>query len=301
MKQRLHYYFIRMLLLGGKILPKHTVYALTDWIMRQYYRRRLKRVGIMHANIQKAFPAMCEAEIETFGKNVYVEISKTAAEWVLLYHKRIDPLQAVTNAKEALQKLQMIKSRSTRGIIIVTAHYGNWELLGHFLGCGGFPVSTVFKTTGNSLIDQKILIPSREVCNNSLIEHKGSMASMIRLLKSGGTLAMLIDQVVQPPNGIPVSLFGHPTAATKSVATLKSRYDPLVVPVFIRRIGVEKFEIDIGDPIEPRPEIYTDKAQQLIDMTQQYYDIIEAQIRQAPEQWLWLYNRWKEIQHEKQK
>ena len=297
MKQPLYYYFVRILLLGGKILPRHTLYALTDWIMRQYYRRRPKRVEIMHANIRRAFPRMKDTEIDAFGRRVYAETAKTIAEWMLLYHGRLDPLAAVTNRAEVLPKLEAIKTRSHNGVIVITAHYGNWEILGSFLGATGFPVKTVFKSTGNPLIDSHILIPSRETFGNSLIAHKGSMSSMVKTLASGDTIALLIDQVVQPPNGVPVNFFAHPTAATKAVAALKQKYDPAVVPVFIQRVGMEKFVVEIGDPVEPDPAIYTDKQQQLIEITQQYYDIIEAQIRQAPEQWLWLYNRWKRIVH----
>jgi KDO2-lipid IV(A) lauroyltransferase len=254
-----------------------------------------KRIEIMHANIRRAFPEKSESEIEEFGKRVYRELSKTVAEIVLLYNERIHVKEMVINTEEAVAKLKSFSQNAPNGILMVAGHYSNWELLGLFLGYHGFSVTNVVKPSKNALIDKYIVIPFRERSGNKMIELKGSMISMAKALKAGKNIALLIDQVVQPPNGVPVSFFGHPTAATKSVAMLKSKYDPLVIPVFIERVESERFMVRVGDPIEYSGDSDIEKEKQLIAMTQMYYDVIEEQIQQAPEQWLWLYNRWKEI------
>ncbi len=299
MKQKLIYYSIRSFLFLGKVLPKRSIYRFSHWVLVRYYRKRPKRVEILHQNIERAFPEKERKEVERFCEMVYTEVSKMLAETVLLYHRRIDLEHAVTNKEEAVGRLKHLQSNAPNGILLIAGHYGNWELLGLFLGTCGFPIVNVVKQSTNHQVDAEIITPFRERYGSRMVEHEGAMLALVKALKSGKIASLMIDQVVHPPNGVPVNFFGHPTAATKAVAVLKQKYDPLVVPIFIQRVDEEKFEVKIGDPIEPRPEIYTDKQQQLIDMTQQYYDIIEAQIRQAPEQWLWLYNRWKKIDFEK--
>jgi len=295
MKQKLTYYLIKCFLFLGKILPKNAIYSLSEWILMRYYHMKPKRIEIMHANIKRAFPEKNETEIEVFGKRVYEELSKTVAETVLLYNRRIYVKDIVINAEEAATKLKGFSENAPNGILIVTGHYSNWELFGQFLGCYDFPVINVVKPSSNIWIDKYIIIPFRERFGNRMIEPKGSMITIAKALKAGKNIALLIDQVVQPPNGLPVLFFGYPTAATKSVAMLKNKYDPLVVPVFIERVGIERFVVRVGDPIEPDSD--TNREQKLISMTQSYYDVIENQIRQAPDQWLWLYNRWKDIRY----
>ena len=295
MKQRLYYYGIKLFLLFGKIVPQSMIYRFSRWLFEKYYTMKPKRVEIMHANIKRAYPKKNSQEIEAFGKSVYGEVSKTLAECILLYNNRINVRDMVVNIDEAAARLKMLSTKSSGGIVIITGHYSNWELLGQFLGYVGMPVSNVVKSSKNSLIDKYIAIPFRQRTGNKMIEQKGSMVTIAKILKSKQNIALLIDQVVKPPNGVPVSFFGHRTAATKSVAMLKLKYDPLVVPIFIERIEKERFRINIAEPIEPSAEIYTNKDEQIIDMTQSYYDAIQRQIEQAPTQWLWLYNRWKRV------
>jgi len=295
MKQRLYYYGVKLFLLFGKIVPKSMVYRFSRWLSEKYYTMKPKRVEIMHANIKRAYPKKNSQEIEAFGKSVYDEISKTLAEYILLYNNRISVEDMVINSDEAATKLKMLAAKSSDGIVIITGHYSNWELLGQFLGHVGFHTSIVAKSSANNMIDTRIIKPFRQRCGNRVIGDKGSMVAIAKVLRAGGNTALLIDQVVKPPNGVPVSFFGHRTAATKSVAMLKLKYDPLVVPIFIERIEKERFRVNIAEPIEPSAEIYTNKDEQIIDMTQSYYDAIQRQIEQAPTQWLWLYNRWKRV------
>ena len=267
--------------------------------MKLYYVLKPKRVTIMHANIKRAFPEWTVEEKEAFGKEVYNETAKTVAELVLLYHDRLDMDAVIVNSEEAIRKLNALNEKAPNGIIYIMAHYGNWELLGQFMAKNGFPLVGVVKEGRNSLIEQKILIPFRGKFGNSSVGHTSSMITIAKALKAQKSVSLAIDQVVQPPNGVVVDFFGHTTAATKAIAALKYKYNPLVVPVFLTRVGEQQFRADIYDPVETVPEKSLSEEERVVGMTQQYYQMIEAQIRRAPKQWLWFYNRWKEIKFEK--
>ncbi len=271
------------------------VYRFSSWLLTLYYRRKPKRVAITHANIRRAFPEKNEKEVIQFGKRVYHALSQTVAETILLYNKRMSIMASITNADESIQKLKQIQKNANNGMIFITAHYANWELLGLFLGKCGFPLVNVVKHDPQSLIDTRIITPFRQRYGSRMVDHKGSMIALTKALRRDEIISLMIDQVVQPPNGIPVTFFGHPTAATKAPAMLKEKYDPAIVPVFIQRVGIECFTLHVGDPIVSPESHSEDQNARLSLLTQSYYSAIESQIDQAPEQWLWLYNRWKEI------
>ncbi len=270
---------------------------MTQWGMDLYYRRKPKRVARMHDNISRAYPELSEAEVIQFGKRVYQETAKTAAEFVLLYHDRVEIDKMIINADEAIATLYSLQQKAPNGIIYIMAHYGNWELLGHFMAKNGFPLVGVVKEGKNRWIEQKILIPFRAKFGNIPVGHASSMIAITKALKAGKPVSLAIDQVVKPPNGVMVDFFGYAVAATKAIAMLKEKYDPLVVPIFLTRVERERFRVEIHDPLEVQcPQSLSDK-EKIVSMTQHYYDAIEKQIRQVPEQWLWFYNRWRGIAH----
>ena len=290
---------IQFFLMAGKLLPQAWIYAWSRGVFKLYYLLKPKRVEIMHANIKRAFPDMTKKALASFGKTVYAETAKTTAELVLLYHDRLDIDAMVLNKEEAIEKLSALNSDAPNGIIYIMAHYGNWELLGHFMAKNGFPLVGVVKGGRNRLIEERILIPFRAKFGNTPVGHTSSMIAITKALKAQKSVSLAIDQVVQPPNGVVVDFFGYATAATKAIATLKRRYDPLVVPIFLTRVGRQQFKVDIHAPIEVSVEEEISEEEKIIVMTQGYYQVIESQIRQAPQQWLWFYNRWKAIKFEK--
>ena len=299
MKRRLTYYLARFLLFLGRFLPKTSIYSLSHWILVRYYHARPKREEILHDNIKKAFPDKDEKEIKIFSRKVYNEVAKMLAETILLYQRRIDIKQSILNKEEVIEKLKQLQSDAPNGILFITAHYGNWELLGLFLGACGFPIVNVVKRSANHWIDEQITTPFRQRYGSKMVEHEGAMITLVKTLKKEKIASLMIDQVVQPPNGVPVNFFGYPTAATKAVSVLKQKYNPLVVPIFISRVGHEQFKVNIHDPVEYIPDKNLSKEEQIVATTQAYYQVLEAQIKKSPEQWLWLYNRWKEIKFER--
>jgi len=278
------------------MLPRRVIYGVSFGLMRLYYLLKPKRVEILHANIKKGFPDQSQEERVNFGKEVYRQVSLTMAELVLIYVDRLDIDKVITNKEEVIKKLSHLNKEADSGIIYIMAHYGNWELLGHFMAKNGYPLVGVVKEGRNQWIEQNILIPFRAKYGNTSVGHRASMLAISKALKARKSVSLAIDQVVQPPNGVVVNFFGHRTAATKAIAALKIKYNPKVVPIFLQREG-EQFRVIIRDPIDVEIDNTVDKEERIAIMTQAYYDVIESQIRQSPTQWLWFYNRWKQIRY----
>ncbi len=120
-----------------------------------------------------------------------------------------------------------------------------------------------------------------------------AMMLMIKRLKSAGNVGLLIDQKAGKSNSAKVDFFGKAAETTLSVASLKLKFNALVVPIFIARDSDGLYEMIINDPIEYTASEIEDKEKKLASMTSRYNQAIEDVIRQYPSQWFWMHNRWR--------
>ena len=291
-KHKIEYYSISSFLKMSRLLPRSILYIMSKTIISLSYSingaRRKKRV-LEHLKI--AFNT--KKDLDSLYRAYIDHISSFYVEILLMITNRLNFNKAVVNTNEALSKLKSLLNRGDRGIILIVTHYGNWEFLGHWLAINGLNGAVVAKQMKNPLIDKNIIIPFRTKFGNISIERKGALISISKVLKSGGGVALLIDQMIPPPNGIEIEFFNKKVYATKSIATLKLKYDPLVVPVFAQRVGREKFKIIINEPIEYKGEDFTGKEDKIRAMTQIYTNSLQKQIKKCPAQWQWSYKRWR--------
>ncbi len=120
-----------------------------------------------------------------------------------------------------------------------------------------------------------------------------AMLAMAKRLKKGNVVGLLIDQKSGLSNGSKVDFFGMPAETTLSVAMLKLKFNPIIVPIFIARQSDGLYEMIINDPIDYVAEEIDDKEKKLEAMTLKYNQAIEEIIRQYPSQWFWMHNRWR--------
>jgi len=293
MREKIEYWLVKLFLGLAKIAPVSFVYMFFKMLAWLLYCLDSKRRKLTIANLSSAFPQMSKKEIEQLSKQVYVELSKTVAEILLMFVDRFDIDKAIINYQEAKKKLQDILKESPRGVIVVTAHFSNWELAAHFLAKNGLPMLAIGRKGNNRLIDTNITIPFREKYGNQSVSKKKAMLAMIKRLKSAGNVGLLIDQKSGHLNSAKVDFFGKPAETTLSVASLKLKFDPLVVPIFILRQGNGLYKMIINSPIDYSANEIEEKEKRLEAMTQKYNNAIEEIIRQYPSQWFWMHNRWR--------
>jgi len=292
-KEKIEYALVKMFLWLAKVAPRTFIYAFFRALAHLFYKIDKKRRAITLTNLSYAFPQKSEDEIAVLAQKVYEELSKTVAEILLLFVDRFDVDSHIVNKDEAVEKLQKLVSHSPKGIIVVTAHFSNWELAAHFLAKHGLPMLAVGREGNNKLIDKYITVPFREKYGNRATTKKKAMLSMAKALKSGEAVGLLIDQKSGEINSAKVDFFGSPAETTLSVAMLKQKFNPLVVPIFIAREADGRYRMIVQDPIEYTADEIEDKEEKLVAMTQKYSDAIESVIREYPQQWFWMHNRWR--------
>ena len=175
-------------------------------------------------------------------------------------------------------------------IILMTAHYGNWELLPLSIAAIFGPLTGVGRKLDASSMDS-ILKQNREQFDIQMLDKKGAMRDMISVLKNNRMLGLLVDQNTSASEGVLVDFFGKPVRHTPSAAILARRFGAKIIPAFIRRNDEGSYTITFYEPIDT--EKTDNKDEDIRKSVQKQAKITEEIIKEKPEEWFWLHKRWK--------
>lgn len=191
----------------------------------------------------------------------------------------------LVNFDEALRLLV-----SGKGFILVTGHYGSFELPGHLLSLLGFDVNAVMRPLPNEYLN-RFIVGSRRLHGLKLIDKKGAMETAEQIIRDGGLLAFIGDQDAGR-KGVFVDFFGQPASTYKSIGLLAMTTECPIVVGYARRLGgVARYEIGVERII--RPEDWASQPDPLRWITQAYTSAIESFVSAEPSQYLWIHRRWK--------
>jgi len=174
-------------------------------------------------------------------------------------------------------------------VLLLSAHLGNWELIGAALAMKGYPVSVITKIPKNQAVN-RWWIGYREKVGIGLLKGRGLLKDGVAHLAQGGILGFVLDQNARRREGVFVPFFGREACTLKSLALLSRRTRALVVPVFISRHG-NHHQVVFEEPIDQ--EASGDVEGDVVKWTAAYTAWTERVIRLNPEQWTWLHQRWK--------
>ncbi len=175
-------------------------------------------------------------------------------------------------------------------IIFVTAHFGNWELVGALARRMGPILHSVARPLDNPYLDTWVR-ELREARGQKVHSKKGSLRALATALRQGDCVGYLVDQDAGP-GGLFVDFLGRKASTTRAPASLAYRTGAPIVPGCAIRSGSGfEFEVRLGKPIYPRQE--EPREAEIFRMTQAFTSVLEGWIREFPEQWLWLHRRWK--------
>lgn len=177
-----------------------------------------------------------------------------------------------------------------RGAILVTGHYGSFELVGHLLACLRFDLAAVMRPLDNAYLN-RFLVRSRKANGMTLLDKKGATAQAEELLRKGTMLGFIGDQDAGR-KGVFVDFFGRAASTYKSIGLLAMSTESPIVVGYARRCGDRaRYEIAVERVIHPTE--WTDQKDPLRWITQEYTAAIERVVRRDPAQYLWIHRRWK--------
>lgn len=174
--------------------------------------------------------------------------------------------------------------------LALTAHLGNWELLAMAHRLMGVATTVVVRPLDAPWLDA-VADRLRRRAGIDLIDKRGALRPVLSALRRGRLVALLLDQNASRREGVFVSFFGRPASTSRSLAVLAVRTRTPVVPMFIYREGVRRHRVVIHPALPVDPSGHSEQA--VVEITQRCTAAIEAAIGVAPDQWLWVHDRWR--------
>jgi len=212
-----------------------------------------------------------------------------AAEWVHFMHLKQDCAKRYVSYVGHEHWEEAIRRSAGRGILILTGHFGNFELLslGHSLH--GNQVALVERPNRNPIIDAAVRA-RRERFGNRAIPRRGAGRSVLRLLRDDWMVAIPLD--LDNRQGVFVDFFGLKAATSDALARVAIATGTPVVPAFMVRDGASTHHQITFLPII---DIVRDKDREAAvrENTQRFTAVIEQIIRRHPDHWNWIHRRWK--------
>jgi KDO2-lipid IV(A) lauroyltransferase len=284
------YLVVRLVVCLAQALSVRQSYALADALAAILYRADRRHRLVALDNLRQAFGDQYDdAARDQIVRGVYRHFCRMLME-MLHIPRKLDLLS--WRRWITLKGHEPVLDRLLRGgpVIMLTGHFGNWEMAGYVFGVMGFPPHSVARALDNPYLD-RFLRRFREHTGQKLIAKKGGYDEMLDVLRSGGVLSFLADQDAGE-RGLFVDYFGRPASTHKAIALLAIEYQAPIVVGYARRLGDDfRYEVGCRDLIDPAE--WADQADPVRYVTQRYTSALEAVIRESPEQYLWLHRRWK--------
>jgi KDO2-lipid IV(A) lauroyltransferase len=244
---------------------------------------------IVRRNLKFIHPDWPPEKIRELSKSVFQNLGITTAEI----------LQMTCLSKEDILSKAVIKNeehlhnaiKKHKGVIIISAHLGNWEMACLFARCYlQTPMAVVAKRLRPQIINRWI-VGLRTRFGVAHLYKEGALSEMTRFLRQGHILGILIDQGIKSSESVEVNYFGRTVAATPAAAMLAMRCKSPVLPIFCVRETNSRFTIIVEPPLQLKRT--RDLRDDLKTNTQIMMDAIEKAVRAYPEQWFWVHKRWK--------
>ncbi len=229
-----------------------------------------------------------ETELETLGKNVFIHFARAAVDVLRLPELVQAGLEEFVDGKESLFILDQALSEG-RGVILLTAHLGNWELMGAFLRTQGYRGAVVARRLYYERFDREIVNLRKEVDLNTIYQD-APPREFLNVLHQNEILGVLADQDIDRFEGIFVPFFGLPAYTLTAPVKLALATGAPIVPTFVLRNG-DRYRLFMEEPI--RVELKGTKEEMIEEYTARWSRVVEEKIRAFPEQWAWMHRRWK--------
>lgn len=268
-------------------LPRCCVLALGRGLGRLWSDLDARHVRIAADNLRRAFPSWDEPRVLRTARAVYEHFGAMLLDLLWMGGRPVADALALVDV-EGVAHVEAAMSEG-RGVLMITGHFGNWELAGLFHGARFGAMGVVARPLDNPALDAK-LVSLRARGGNSVIYKQRALQQVLRLVREGKSIALVIDQNVQE-GGVFVSFFGRPAASAPVASALTVKTGAPIVPAFCELLASGRYRMCYGPAIRNRPS--GDRATDIARVTQATASVIEAAVRERPEQWLWLHRRWK--------
>lgn len=237
--------------------------------------------------LQRSLPEIPEAGRKIILEKMYSNLGMNIAEEFRLGSVSSDYL-ASNILWEGESHVHTVLAEG-KGLLVLTAHIGNWDLLCTIAPHFNYPTTIITKNIKNNAIN-KLWMEVRARFGLKFVPAHNSYRQCLTALRKNEIVGFILDQNMIDKEGIFVDFFGKPACTTPGLAYMSAQSGATVVPVFMIRQENGRHLVKCLEPIAPPPDR---KPETIQEFTQRYTRVIEDVIRQYPDQWIWVHRRWK--------
>lgn len=274
----------------GKVfawLPEAAAYALGEGAGRLACRLDRRHRRIAEENLRQAFPEeYAPGDIARLARAVFENLGRTAVDVARSKSLLLAPEAVRIDGLDRMQEA----SRRGKGVLLISAHFGPWELLPLIGALRYRPTYTVARPLDNPWLDD-VFTHLRERGGNRVIRKRDAVQPILQALRRGETVGIMIDQHIQEKEGVVVPFFGRPASTAFAPALIAMRSGAAVLSLAIVREGRGRFRVVVGDEVPIRRS--GDLKADLVENTARFTAAIETFIRRHPDHWFWVHRRWK--------
>jgi KDO2-lipid IV(A) lauroyltransferase len=281
-------YYLGYLPLGGLVrwLPRQQALKLGAAVGDLLYRTMRRYRVVAQRNLTMAF-GWDAGKAEGVARQVFRNLGKTMVEFLRLPSMSPEELRRLCRL-EGLEQVHAALAEG-RGLLIISAHYGNWELFAARVAAEGIPLSVVARDADDPATNA-LINGIREGCGYRVIPRQSAPRGVLEALRRNEVVVLLMDQNTVK-GGEFVPFFGRLAATATGPALFALRTGACLIPAFVQR---QPDDTHIGRTLAPvTPARSGDREQDVRALTAQLTVIIESQVRADPTQWFWIHDRWR--------
>jgi KDO2-lipid IV(A) lauroyltransferase len=246
------------------------------------------RKAVVLGNLRAAFGHQrSEAEIEALGRAFYAQLGTTLLEFCGYWRLGPERIRALVEV-DGLEHVEALHAQG-RGAILVSAHFGNWELLGAWAATFGRPVRFLVKSQSNQRVD-RLQNTLRARAGVGIIRVGPSMRELVRTVRDGGLVGLLGDQDAGS-GGVFLPFMNRQASVFRGAAQLAWRLKCPVVTGFLVRLPDGRHRAVVHAPIEVQP--HWDEQTAVLEITREHTRRLEEMIHRYPDHYFWVHRRWK--------
>lgn len=248
---------------------------------------RLRRVGVR--NLEIAFPEMPKRERRQNIFQLFVGFGRHLAEFCMFPRYSRENARAVATY-DGFENYEGARAAG-RGVFLLTAHLGAWEIGSFVHSIFDNPIKIVVRRLDNPKVDA-LVERYRTLHGNRTLAKEDFARGLLAAMKAGETVGILMDTNMTPPQGVFVDFFGVPACTASGVARVALRSGAAVVPAFtIWDKRLKKYRIRF----DPALKLIStgDDDSDAVKNTAMFNRVIQDYATRYPEQWLWVHRRWK--------
>jgi KDO2-lipid IV(A) lauroyltransferase len=270
------------------VLPRRAMLTLgrgLGWLWGRLDRRHRE---IAMDGLRRAFREWDEARVERTARAVYSHFGAVLLDILWMSRQPRSRLLSIVewDGRERVEAAYATR----RGILFVTAHFGNWEIHAIDHAWRHEPIGVIARPLDNPALDER-LCTFRRRSGNTVIYKRHALAQVLRMIRAGAGVAVLVDQNVQEQDGIFVDFFGRPAATTTVAAAVARKTGCVLMPTRAVLLPNGHYHLTYEPPLEWTAT--GDRDTDVAAITQALTKRIESWVRETPEQWLWVHKRWK--------